>query len=310
MIHEKTIKREVCFSGIGLHSGKPVAMRLVPAPAGTGIVFKRSDLGFVSVPVNEAEVLSTLYSTTIGINGVRIQTVEHILAALYALGIDNLFIELSGEEVPIGDGSAGPFVDLLFDAGRIHQNKERTRFTVTEPITLVDGKKKIGLFPSDTFEIDYTIAFDHPLILGQSYLYRHSQTAFIRDIAPARTFGFLRDIKGLLANGLAQGGSLDNAIVLGDDAILNREGLRFENEFVRHKILDLLGDLALLGTPILGRIEAYHSGHQLHTRLIESLRVSNNLQRANRSSWNSMPQKTGKSQAVVVERNQAGVAQW
>ncbi len=278
MIHEKTIKSEVSLSGIGLHSGKPVSMRLLPAPVGSGIVFRRIDLGSFLIPVREAEVLSTAYSTTIGIDDVRVQTVEHLLAALYALGIDNLVIELDGEEVPIVDGSAAPFVAKLLEVGTIDQREFKSVIEIIEPITLIEkgenGKeaKQIRIVPAQSFEIAYTIAFAHPLILSQSYDYRHSEEAFIREIAPARTFGFMKDVKRLLETGLVRGGSLENAIVVGDDKILNQEGLRFKDEFVRHKILDLIGDLALIGMPILGRVEAYHSGHYLHTQLIDCLR--------------------------------------
>jgi len=274
MIHEKTIKKEVCFTGIGLHSGKLVTMKWVPAPSGTGIVFKRMDLGSVSIPVREAETVSTAYSTTIGIGDARVQTVEHLLAALYAFGISNLFIKLTGEEVPIADGSATPFIDLILEAGAMEQASLSESVTMKEPITLVSdgGAKSITIHPASSLTISYTIEFDHPLIARQSYSYQHSQGAFVREIAPARTFGFLKDVKRLLENGLAQGGSLENAIVVGENKILNEGGLRFNNEFVRHKILDLIGDLALLGSPILGHIEAHHAGHQLHTRLIDALR--------------------------------------
>jgi UDP-3-O-[3-hydroxymyristoyl] N-acetylglucosamine deacetylase len=235
------------------------------------------DLGSVSIPVREADIVSTVYSTTIGIDGVRVQTVEHLLAALSALEIDNLFVELTGEEVPIADGSATPFINLILEAGIIEQAALREVTTLTEPLTLTDDTRTtwITLPPAASLQISYTIEFDHPLISRQSYTSRHSPDAFIKEIASARTFGFLSDVKRLLENGLARGGSLENAIVVGEDKILNEGGLRFDNEFVRHKILDLVGDLALLGTPILGRIEAHHAGHLLHTRLIEALRKRN-----------------------------------
>jgi UDP-3-O-[3-hydroxymyristoyl] N-acetylglucosamine deacetylase len=235
-------------------------------------------LGPVFIPVCASTVLSTYYSTTIGIaigiDWVRVQTVEHLLAALYAFSIDNLFIELDGEEVPIADGSSAPFVDLLLSAGEVSQEKEKMVLEIVEPLTIVDGEKKISLFPVTHagLEISYHIAYQHPLIAKSSYSYLHSQNAFVEEIASARTFGFLKDINKLLAKGYAKGGSLENAIVVGDDKILNPEQLRFEDEFVRHKILDLIGDIALLGMPIIGRIEAYHAGHQLHTKLIETLR--------------------------------------
>jgi UDP-3-O-[3-hydroxymyristoyl] N-acetylglucosamine deacetylase len=285
MIHEKTIKKEVSFSGIGLHSGVPVTMRWLPAPAGSGIVFKRTDLGSFLIPVSSAHIVSTLYSTTIGIGGVQMQTVEHLLAALYAMGIDNLFIEIDGEEVPIGDGSAAPFVTLLNEAGQQEQDRIRHCIKIVDPITLTDKvktqtsevTKSIRVTPGASFQVSYTIAFHHPLIATQSYVYRHSPEAFIREIAPARTFGFLKDVKRLLEQGLAQGGSLENAVVVDENKVLNVEGLRFHDEFVRHKILDLIGDLALLGMPICGHVEAYHSGHTLHTQLIKALRDDKGL---------------------------------
>lgn len=274
MLHESTIKREVSFCGIGLHSGKPVAMTLRPAPAGSGVVFRRMDLGSFSIPVREASIISTSYSTTLGIDGVRVQTVEHLLASFYALGIDNLFVELTGEEVPIADGSATPFVNLLCEAGRLTQEQLREVIPIARPITLNDesGRKWIRLTPADRLTISYTIEFDHPLISRQSYLYQHDPDRFIDEIAPARTFGFLKDVKRLMEAGLAHGGSLENAIVVGDKEILNKEGLRFENEFVRHKILDLIGDLALIGRPVQCFVEAHHAGHTLHAELVRVLR--------------------------------------
>ncbi|MEK7286042.1 MAG: UDP-3-O-acyl-N-acetylglucosamine deacetylase [Nitrospirota bacterium] len=270
--YEKTIEREVVFSGIGLHSGKPASIRLLPAPQGTGIVFVRTDIASEMVIVRAAEVISTSYSTTIGRDDVRVQTIEHLLSAVSALSIDNLLIEVDGEELPIADGSAAPFVALLLEAGERPQSKEKQVMEIIEPFTLVDGEKFIRISPSESFEIDYTIVYKHPLIGIQSYDYRHSRQAFIEEIAPARTFGFLSEIKRLQESGYAQGGSLENAIVVGEDKILNQEALRFEDEFVRHKILDLIGDLALLGMEIRGRIEASQSGHQLHTRLTEALK--------------------------------------
>ncbi|MEK7748072.1 MAG: UDP-3-O-acyl-N-acetylglucosamine deacetylase [Nitrospirota bacterium] len=277
MVHEKTIEREVSFSGVGLHSGKPARIRLLPASQGSGIVFVRTDLGSEMVMVKTADVLSTFYSTTIGADGVRVQTVEHLLAAISALSIDNLFIEVDSEEVPIADGSSAPFVALLLEAGERTQKRRKQVLKIMDSITIVDGEKFIRISPSESFEIDYTIAYKHPLVSIQSYDYCHSRRAFIEEISSARTFGFLSEIKALLANGYAQGGSLENAIVVDEDKILNQEVLRFEDEFVRHKILDLIGDLALLGIEIQGKIEACQSGHQMHTRLIETLRNNKKL---------------------------------
>lgn len=270
-MNEKTIQNEVSCSGIGLHSGEKIHLRLIPAPEGSGILFSRADLGGIRIPANAAHVVSTHLSTTIGVEGATVQTIEHLLAAIAAFGIDNLIVELDGPEVPILDGSAAPFAELLSRAGLVHQKKARRVVQLIEPITVMEKGKRITIHPSSTFEISYKIQFDHPLIASQSYDYRHSWQAFMAEIAPARTFGFLKDVQMLQSMGLARGGSLENAVVIGEDQVLNEEGLRFSDEFVRHKILDLIGDLSLLGMPILGRIEAVCSGHMLHARLIKEI---------------------------------------
>lgn len=271
MMNEKTIQNEVSCSGIGLHSGEKIYLKLVPAAEGSGILFCRTDLGRVLIPANASHVVSTHLSTTIGFEGATVQTIEHLLAAISAFGIDNLMIELDGPEVPILDGSAAPFAELLLEAGIAHQKKTKKVVQVIEPVTVSEKGKYVTISPSSVLEISYKIEFDHPLISSQAYSYQHSPENFITEIAPARTFGFLKDVQMLQSMGLARGGSLENAIVIGEEQVLNEGGLRFSDEFVRHKILDLIGDLSLLGMPILGRIEAVCSGHMLHARLIKEL---------------------------------------
>jgi len=270
-IKEKTIQNEVSCSGIGLHSGEKIQLRLIPAPEGSGILFSRTDLGGTLIPANATHVVSTHLSTTIGVEGATVQTIEHLMAAIAAFGIDNLIIELDGPEVPILDGSAAPFAELLSEAGHVEQKKGRKIIQLIEPVTIAEKGKRVTVYPSSTFEISYQIRFDHPLISSQSYDYQHRCETFIAEIAPARTFGFLKDVQMLQSMGLARGGSLENAIVIGESRVLNEEGLRFSDEFVRHKILDLIGDLSLLGMPLLGRVEAVCSGHMLHAKLVKEI---------------------------------------
>lgn len=271
MINEKTIQNEVSCSGIGLHSGEKIHLKLIPAVEGSGILFCRTDLGGVLIPANASQVISTQLSTTIGTEGATVQTIEHLLAAISAFGVDNIIIELDGPEVPILDGSAAPFAELLVEAGIAHQKRNRRIVQVIEPVTVSEKGKHVTISPSSTFEIAYQIQFDHPLISSQTYRYQHSPETFMTEIASARTFGFLKDVQMLQSMGLARGGSLENAIVIGEEQVLNEGGLRFSDEFVRHKVLDLIGDLSLLGMPIQGKIEAVCSGHLLHSRLIKAL---------------------------------------
>ncbi|MGB3941578.1 MAG: UDP-3-O-acyl-N-acetylglucosamine deacetylase [Candidatus Manganitrophaceae bacterium] len=271
MFYQQTIRKPVFCEGVGLHSGKKVHLRLLPAPVGTGIVFSRTDLGRLPIPATASHVVSTQLSTTIGVEGATVQTVEHLLAALSAFGVDNLVIELDGPEVPILDGSALSFAALLTEAGVVRQKEEKEFLQVAEPITVSEGEKYITLSPSSFFDVIYHIRFDHPMISSQSFSYRHSSEAFVREIAPARTFGFLKDVERLQAMGLARGGSMESAVVISEDRILNKEGLRFSDEFVRHKILDLIGDLSLIGMPIKGRVEAFCAGHMLHARLMRKV---------------------------------------
>ncbi len=269
--YESTIGSKVAGQGIGLHSGKEVYFELVPAPEGAGIHFIRADRGGVRIPVAPCSILPSSFCTAIGTEGDSLQTVEHLLSAVAALGIDNLTIVVDGPEVPILDGSALPFVKLLLKAGICRQRRPRSFIQFVAPVTVSAENKYVSILPSSQFEVAYQIKFDHPAISHQRYFYRHSAQAFVSEIAAARTFGFLKDVPALLAKGLARGGSLENSIVVGDKEVLNRDGLRFSDEFVRHKILDLIGDLSLLGRPILGRVEASCSGHRLHALLIQKI---------------------------------------
>ena len=261
---QRTLRRSISCAGIGLHSGNKVTLSLRPAPAGSGIRFRRADLGGLEVPALVNHVGGITLATGLARDAVTVDTVEHLLSALVSLGIDNVVIELSSAEVPIMDGSAAPFVYLIHEAGVKRLPNPRRYLKVLRPIALSRGDKRIALYPSDHFKVTYSIAFDHPLLRHQSRTLRITEETFVDDIAPARTFGFLKEVEMLRQRGLALGGSLENAIVIGDTAVLNN-ALRFDDEFVRHKILDVIGDMALVGYPIIGHLVAHRGGHGLHT---------------------------------------------
>jgi UDP-3-O-[3-hydroxymyristoyl] N-acetylglucosamine deacetylase len=261
---QRTLRRAISCAGIGLHSGNKVTLSLKPAAANSGIRFRRTDLNGLEVPATVEHVGGINYATGLMRDAVRVDTVEHLLAALVSLGIDNAIVELNSPEVPIMDGSAAPFVYLINEAGVKRLAQPRTYLKVLRPISLLRGDKRIALYPSDHFKVTYSIAFDHPLLRHQSRTLRMSEEAFVEDIAPARTFTFLNEVEVLRQHGLAQGGSLDNAVVIGDTGILNN-ALRFDDEFVRHKILDVIGDMALVGHPVIGHLVAHRGGHALHT---------------------------------------------
>jgi UDP-3-O-[3-hydroxymyristoyl] N-acetylglucosamine deacetylase len=244
-------------------------LRLVPAPAEHGIRFVRTDVG-VEIQATLAHIGSQDHATTLQLEGVSIGTVEHLLAALAGLGIDDVRVEVDGPEVPVLDGSAAPFVILLHEAGLRPLAVPRQLLRVKQPVEVVHGTKSARLVPSEHFEVSYTIGFDHPLLRHQSLALRVTPRSFTDQIAPARTFGFLREVELLRKSGLALGGSLENAVVIGETGVLNNK-LRFEDEFVRHKILDAVGDLALVGHPILGRFEATRAGHALHAAVATKL---------------------------------------
>ena len=266
----KTIKSKVSITGIGLHSGIYTRVALHPAPAGSGITFVRADLQGLRIPALQASTTALDYATTVGKDDVSVGTVEHLLAAIVAYGVTDLDIHIDGPEVPIIDGSALPFMHLIDAAGTRELGADMAVLRIAEPIEVVDGDKSIRITPSNRLVIKYRIEFDHPTIGRQSYHFDFRDDNFLRKIAPARTFGFIRDVEKLRAVGLARGGSVENAIVLDDRGVVNGP-LRFRDEFVRHKILDLLGDLALLGRPIVGEITASRTGHAMHSRFVEKI---------------------------------------
>jgi UDP-3-O-[3-hydroxymyristoyl] N-acetylglucosamine deacetylase len=274
MLRQRTLKNTIRASGVGLHTGKKVLMVLRPAPANTGIVFYRTDLPQpVAVPANALNVHETDLGTTLIVNGVRVATVEHLLSAFAGLGIDNAFVDLSAAEVPIMDGSAGPFVFLLQSAGIEEQTAAKRFVRVTKPVRVEQGDKWAQIAPYNGFKINFEIQFDHPVFRkhSQAASMEFSTTAFLKEVSRARTFGFMRDLEYLRARNLALGGTLDNAIVLDDYRILNEDGLRYEDEFVKHKILDAIGDLYLVGTSLIGEYSGYKSGHELNNKLLRTL---------------------------------------
>ena len=263
---QRTLRRPVSCSGIGLHSGNKVTLSLKPASADYGIRFQRSDLGGLEIPATVTHLGGIRLATGLTREAVSVETVEHLLAALTALGIDNCIVELNTPEVPIMDGSAAPFVYLILNEAGVRRLPAPKKFLkVLRPIALSQGDKRIALYPSEHFKVTYSISFDHPLIRHQSRTMKITEDTFVEDIAPARTFGFLKEVEMLRQRGLALGGSLDNAIVLGETGVLNQNALRFEDEFVRHKILDAIGDLSLVGYPVIGHLVAHRAGHALHT---------------------------------------------
>jgi UDP-3-O-[3-hydroxymyristoyl] N-acetylglucosamine deacetylase len=261
---QRTLRRTVSCTGIGLHSGNKVTLSLKPAPADYGIRFQRSDLGGLEIPATVTHLGGIQYQTGLTRETVSVETVEHLLAALTALGIDNAIVELNHPEVPIMDGSAAPFVHLILNEAGVKKLQTPRRYLkVLRPISMAQGDKRIALYPSEHLKVTYSISFDHPLLRHQSRTMRITEESFVEDIAPARTFGFLKEVEMLRQRGLALGGSLDNAIVLGETGVLN--ALRFDDEFVRHKILDVIGDLTLVGHPVIGHLVAHRGGHALHT---------------------------------------------
>jgi UDP-3-O-[3-hydroxymyristoyl] N-acetylglucosamine deacetylase len=271
LIKQTTLATPVETSGVGLHTAVPVHVRLVPAPPDTGYVFIRTDLGGFELPASVEWVAHCSYATTLMRTGVMLSTVEHLLAALRGGGVDNVYIEVDNLEIPIMDGSAEAFTELIERAGVIEQPVARRSLLVREKVSIEQGDRHIQIEPADAYEIDCLIDFPHPLIGVQHFRVNVTNGTFGREIAAARTFGFTEEIEALRRANLIRGGSLDNAIVLTADGMLNETSLRFADEFVRHKILDIIGDLALLGMPILGRVTAHKSGHILHAALMTKL---------------------------------------
>jgi UDP-3-O-[3-hydroxymyristoyl] N-acetylglucosamine deacetylase len=288
MLKQRTLKNSIRATGVGLHTGKKVLMVLRPAPANAGISFVRTDLDTpVEVRAYAENVTETTLGTTLSQGDVKISTVEHLMSAFAGLGIDNAIVELSSGEVPIMDGSAGPFVFLLQSAGIEEQNAPKRFVRIGKSVKVEDGDKWARFDPYDGFKVNFEIEFDHPVFKRRSQVasMEFSTTTFLREVSRARTFGFMRDLEYMRSRNLALGGNLDNAIVLDDYRILNEDGLRYEDEFVKHKILDAIGDLYLLGHSLIGEFSGYKSGHALNNRLLRALI-------ADRSAWREVTFET------------------
>jgi UDP-3-O-[3-hydroxymyristoyl] N-acetylglucosamine deacetylase len=272
-LYQQTIAEKVSCTGIGLHSGAPTQLTLHPARAGAGIVFVRTDLPDpVEIPARSNQVSSTALATTLGHGDATVATVEHLMAALYGLGIDNVRVEVDGPELPVMDGSSAPFVYLIRSAGVFTQRARRSLLRIRKPVEVVDGARSIRIEPARDFRVTYAVDFEHPAIRRQQLaLAPLDADGFEREISAARTFGFLREVEALWDAGFARGGSLDNTVVLDDEKVVNAEGLRWPDEFVRHKVLDLCGDLALLGAAVQGHVHVERGGHFLHQKLVEAI---------------------------------------
>jgi UDP-3-O-[3-hydroxymyristoyl] N-acetylglucosamine deacetylase len=274
MLRQRTLKSSTRTTGVGLHTGARVDLVLRPAPADTGIVFHRTDLvPPVAIPATASMVGDTRLSSTLRDGGASISTVEHLMSAMAGLGIDNLHVDVAGPEIPIMDGSAGPFVYLLQGAGIVEQNAPKRYLRIVSPVEVRDGDKWARFEPHHGFRLDFTIDFPHPVFGSEN---RHvvidfAEHSYVKEVARARTFGFMQDVEAMRAAGLGLGGSLQNAIVLDEVRVLNSEGLRYDNEFVRHKVLDAIGDLYLLGHPLIGQYTAHKSGHALNNALARAL---------------------------------------
>jgi len=300
MLRQRTLKTAIRATGVGLHTGEKVYMTLRPAAENSGIVFRRIDLDEpVDIPADATLVGETMLGTTLIRDGVKVATVEHLMSALAGLGIDNLHVDLSAPEVPIMDGSAGPFVFLLQSAGIQEQSAAKKFFRIRKKVRVEDGDKWAELTPFDGFKVNFRISFNHPVFnkLSQDASIDFSSTSFLKEVSRARTFCFLRDVETLRANNLTLGGSMDNAIVLDDYRILNEDGLRYANEFVIHKILDAIGDVYLLGHSLIGEFSANKSGHDLNNKLLRALL-------ADQTAWEEVtfsdPQKAPISYATPV----------
>jgi UDP-3-O-[3-hydroxymyristoyl] N-acetylglucosamine deacetylase len=274
MLKQRTLSNVIRATGVGLHTGEKVFLTLKPAPVDTGIVFYRVDLDVpVEIKATPESVTETVMSTTIESDGVKISTVEHLMSAFAGMGVDNAYVELSTHEVPIMDGSAAPFVFLLQSAGIAEQNKAKKFIRIKKPLEVRDADKWVRFEPFDGFKVTFTIDFDHPIFKNsvQNATVDFSTTSFIKEVSRARTFGFMDDLEALRKAGLARGGTIDNAIVMDSFNILNDDGLRYKDEFVKHKILDAVGDLYLLGHPLVGAFSAHKSGHALNNQILRQL---------------------------------------
>jgi UDP-3-O-acyl N-acetylglucosamine deacetylase len=266
---QQTLRRPVSLAGIGLHSGQPAKMTVSPASADTGVLFRASD--GTLIPANADHVVDSNSATTVGAFGVRVRTIEHLMAAAAALGIDNAVVDIDGPEVPAADGSAKPFLDLLRSGGRVSLPAPRREIVVSEPIRVGSESRWLEVLPCDSLRISYTLDNSHPVIGLQVGTYGITEDVFSQELAPARTYGFLRDVPAMRRNGLARGGSLENAVVVGKRAVLN-DSLRYPDEFVRHKILDLVGDLFLLGRPLRGHVVGRNAGHALNYQQVAAIK--------------------------------------
>ncbi|GJL65662.1 MAG: UDP-3-O-acyl-N-acetylglucosamine deacetylase [Nitrospirales bacterium] len=279
MRFQQTIGKAISVSGVGLHSGETAELTIHPAPPGTGLVFHKITSGVLEAcPATIQCLHPTDLCTALSFNAFQIQTVEHLLSALSGLEIDNASLELAGNEIPALDGSSAPFVKLLQEAGIIEQTIPRTYLKIVRPLSVERGNKSLTVYPAPLQKVSYSIEYDHPLIQSQTYVHHSSPTEFQRNIASARTFAFKEEVEGLWSRGLGMGGSLENTLVFSETELLNETGLRYTDECVRHKILDLIGDLALLGVPVIGHFVADRAGHQLHAELVTAIN-------ANPDSW-------------------------
>lgn len=280
MTQQRTLKNTIRATGVGLHSGDKVYMTLRPAPVDHGVVFRRVDLEpIVEVPADAELVTETTLCTGLTCNGAKIQTVEHLMSALAGLGVDNVIVELSSAELPIMDGSSGPFVFLLQSAGIVEQNKAKRFIRIKQTVEVREGDKVARFEPYEGYKLGFTIEFNHPMIPAKQSRQEieFSTSAYVKEISRARTFGFMRDLEYMRERNLGLGGSMDNAIVLDEFRVLNEDGLRYTNEFVRHKILDAIGDLYLAGGAILGAYEGFKSGHALNNKLVRATGGSGRL---------------------------------
>lgn len=270
MRFQRTIRGKLTISGVGLHTGMEGTITLVPAPRDSGISFFRRDRGvFIKADVNS--VCDTAFATTLGSGATRVKTVEHLLAALYGLGIDNLLIEVEGPEIPVLDGSSAVFVERILKTGLAKQASPRAYLKILRPVAFREGNSEICVFPHNRTLVSYRIHYSHRLLGDQKISLAIDEETFAKQLAPARTFGFLKDVEVMRANGLAKGGSYDNAIILSDTAVLNKSGLRFQDEFIRHKVLDLIGDISLVGFPIMGHIIGVRTGHATNVKFARTL---------------------------------------
>lgn len=274
MILQRTLQNEVRTVGVGLHSGEKVELTLRPAPIDHGIVFRRADLpGQPGFKISPDLINDTRLSSTLVVGEVRIGTIEHLMSALAGLGIDNVLIDVTAAEIPIMDGSASPFVYLLQQAGVVEQKAKKRFVRVRKPVEVVDGDKWVRLTPHEGYRVTLTIAFNHPAFRksSQTVTLDFAQTSYLKEVARARTFGFIHEVEYMRLNNLGRGGSMENAIVLDEFRVLNQGGLRFDDEFVRHKVLDAIGDLYILGHPLIAAFEGYKSGHAMNNRLLRTL---------------------------------------